>query len=140
MKDAKAIKRFKKSMRRFPTMAERVFDQRLREYKERYRRQIIIGFYIADFVIPNRMLVIEIDGESHDPDYDRRRDAFLTEVGFTVVRIKNEDATTSSLDVIHNYPWMPIERFYSALGLAGARRGVAIQWNRRCVNQTNLFR
>jgi very-short-patch-repair endonuclease len=60
-----------------------------------FRHQQIIGFYIVDFFIPNKLLVIEIDGRIHNrPDrvtHDKLKDNFLKSKGLEVLRIKNED-------------------------------------------------
>jgi leucyl-tRNA synthetase len=51
--------------------------------------------YVADFYCAEKKLIIELDGGIHEiseqADYDRGRDALLTELGYKVVRIKNED-------------------------------------------------
>lgn len=57
----------------------------------KFRRQHPIGPYIADFYCSAAKLVIEIDGEAHDrggkPDHDQKRDAFLNENGYQVLRV-----------------------------------------------------
>lgn len=46
---------------------------------------------IIDFAIPSRNLLVEIDGTSHalKKGNDARRDAWLREVGFQVLRVPN---------------------------------------------------
>ena len=45
------------------------------------------------FRLPGRYLVIELDGSQHaDSDYDRRRDQFMVEQGWSVLRFWNVDA------------------------------------------------
>jgi very-short-patch-repair endonuclease len=65
----------------------------LRPYGARFRRETPIGPYIADFAWLSARLVIEVDGDSHETDggrlHDRRRDAFMIENGFTVLRFDN---------------------------------------------------
>jgi very-short-patch-repair endonuclease len=60
-----------------------------------FRRQHPIGPYIADFACISAMLVVEIDGVTHARDdqhaHDVRRDAYMTQRGWRVVRLKNED-------------------------------------------------
>ena len=55
------------------------------------QRQVVFGFYILDFVIAARLLVIEIDGDNHADQaaYDARRDSFCLEHGLRVLRIPN---------------------------------------------------
>lgn len=59
----------------------------------KFRRQVPIGPYIADFLCADAKLIIEIDGDSHyeggAQDHDRKRDAFLQEKGFAVLRLSN---------------------------------------------------
>lgn len=59
----------------------------------KFRRQVPIGPYIADFLCVDAKLILEIDGDSHyegnAQEHDRQRDIFLQEKGFTVVRLSN---------------------------------------------------
>ena len=59
----------------------------------KFRRQVPVGPYIADFLCVETRLIIEVDGDSHyDNDaqeHDRKRDVFLREKGFTVLRLSN---------------------------------------------------
>ena len=54
-----------------------------------FDRQKIIGNYIVDFYCSNKNVVIEIDGSSHDgkAEYDALRDAYLLDLGLTVIHI-----------------------------------------------------
>ena len=66
-------------------------DRRLGEFK--FRRQMPIGPYIADFCCPSLKLIVELDGGVHlrRTDSDARRDSWLTaRTGFTVLRFENE--------------------------------------------------
>src|SRR4051812_11950505 len=51
----------------------------------KFRRQVSIGRYVADFYCHERKLIIELDGGVHsDPDqqaHDRNRDAYLLSLG-----------------------------------------------------------
>ena len=92
--------------RREPTMAEAAMwkilrDRRLGEIK--FRRQMPIGTYIADFCCPALKLVIELDGGVHvlRVDDDARRDAWLRAAGFTVLRFDNEAALKNPAVVLH---------------------------------------
>jgi very-short-patch-repair endonuclease len=54
----------------------------------KFRRQRPIGSYIVDFVCLERKLVIEVDGGQHavDMEYDQRRDEYLRDEGYVVLR------------------------------------------------------
>jgi len=57
----------------------------------RFRRQVPIGPYIADFACLNPRVVVEVDGDSHLGRAESARTAFLEAQGFSVIRIDNED-------------------------------------------------
>ena len=59
----------------------------------KFRRQVLIGNYIADFVCGRAKLIIELDGSQHADalEYDARRTAFLQSEGYQVLRIWNND-------------------------------------------------
>ncbi|BCH24125.1 hypothetical protein MesoLjLb_39100 [Mesorhizobium sp. L-8-3] len=82
-------------MRRAPTDAEEKLWAELRDRRLdriKFRRQVPVGTYIADFVCLDAKLIIEIDGSQHgEPDYDRVRDAELKSRGFRVLRFWNDD-------------------------------------------------
>jgi very-short-patch-repair endonuclease len=63
----------------------------LRGELPRFRRQHPIGPYTADFCCASAKLVIEVDGAAHTDDrqiaHDQRRDAYLRELGYSVLRI-----------------------------------------------------
>lgn len=50
-------------------------------------------FFIADFYCAASNLVIEIDGKIHDysEEHDHNRDLICNELGYNVIRIKNEE-------------------------------------------------
>lgn len=79
-----------------------------------FRRQHIIGCYIADFVCIRRKLIIEIDGGYHSQeeqiikDYLRTED--LNKMGFEVMRFTNDEIYSNLsevLDKIFNYISVP---------------------------------
>ena len=92
------IKEYVKKHRSNPTAAEDALWQSLRDKQlggHKFRRQHIIGKYIADFVCLQEKLVIEIDGLIHQlPDVhenDIARESWLKEQGFEVIRFTNEE-------------------------------------------------
>lgn len=50
-------------------------------------------YYIADFYCSEKKLIIELDGKIHDfqKEKDQFRDEILVDLGFRVLRLKNED-------------------------------------------------
>jgi len=84
-----------KQMRRQPTPAEHRLWQILRAKRlagYKFKRQLPIDGYIADFACPARRLIIEADGGQHsDKAYDEQRDAYLSGQGFRVLRFWNND-------------------------------------------------
>ena len=69
-----------------------------------FRRQHIIGCYIADFVCLKKSLIIEVDGGYHSQekqiinDYLRTQD--LERMGFKVMRFSNEEIMTNISNVL----------------------------------------
>jgi very-short-patch-repair endonuclease len=59
----------------------------------RFRRQVPIGPYIADFVCFEAKLVIEVDGGQHndDAEKDARRTALMESQGYRVLRFWNNE-------------------------------------------------
>jgi very-short-patch-repair endonuclease len=85
-----------KAMRREMTPPERRLWLELKAKRfggAKFRRQQVIGSYIADFACRMPMLIIEVDGESHADrqDYDETRTLFLKARGYRVLRFKNAD-------------------------------------------------
>jgi very-short-patch-repair endonuclease len=59
----------------------------------RFRRQTVLGRYIADFVCLEARLVIELDGNHHveRQGYDRERDNWMHQQQFQVLRFWNHE-------------------------------------------------
>ena len=57
----------------------------------KFRRQKVIGTYIADFAANGPKLVVELDGDTHVASevYDAARTKFLENKGYRVVRYSN---------------------------------------------------
>jgi very-short-patch-repair endonuclease len=60
----------------------------------KFRRQAVIGKFIADFVCYERRLIVEVDGPSHEDAEqqakDQERDVWLGEQKFRILRLPNE--------------------------------------------------
>lgn len=85
-------RQFARRMRREPTLNERTLWKLLRDRRLeglKFRRQVPLGRYIADFVCLRHRLVVEADGPFHGEEHDRERDAWLTSQGFRVLRFPN---------------------------------------------------
>jgi very-short-patch-repair endonuclease len=89
----------------------------------RFRRQVAIGPYVADFVCFNPRLIVELDGSQHaDSEHDRLRDRWFADDDFRVLRIWNGDLLknrTGVLDAI----WNALQRPSSALRAPSPARG-----------------
>ena len=59
----------------------------------KFRRQVRIGPYIADFVCLDPLIVVEVDGGQHAEAraYDARRDDYMRAQGFRVLRFWNNE-------------------------------------------------
>lgn len=58
----------------------------------KFRRQEVIGRTIVDFYCPAARLVVEVDGDTHaDPVREARRDAYLGQLGLTVLHVGNPE-------------------------------------------------
>jgi very-short-patch-repair endonuclease len=54
----------------------------------KFTRQFPVGSYFADFACWERMLLVEVDGSQHaESGYDKRRDAHLLNVGYSILRV-----------------------------------------------------
>ena len=85
---------YARELRSTMTKEERTLWHRfLKSYPLRFRRQEIIGNYIADFYCAAAKLVIELDGSQHFAPGQQLRDAVRTvypgDLGLTVLRIPN---------------------------------------------------
>ena len=70
----------------------------------RFKAQHPICHFIADFYSHNARLVIELDGNIHDPieqqEYDANRTYILNEFGLRVIRFRNEEVFNSIDEVL----------------------------------------
>ena len=80
----------------------------------KFRRQMPIGPFIADFACTKHRLVIELDGSQHAENRaDARRDAFLAREGWRVLRfwnaevVENPDAVLWRIGQAIGVEWHP---------------------------------
>ncbi|MEG6509092.1 endonuclease domain-containing protein [Methyloligella sp. 2.7D] len=77
-------------------------DRRFRGVK--FRRQVPIGSYVADFASKKLGLIIEVDGGQHAEltmEKDAQRTAYLEQQGFRVIRFWNNDVLKNIEGVMH---------------------------------------
>ena len=99
-----------RKLRNQATDAERLLWRHLRLRQLggfRFRRQVPVDGYVADFACMEVKLVIELDGGQHQEQTarDGRRDAFISAKGYRVLRFWNNqvfEETNAVLEVILN--------------------------------------
>ena len=92
-----------REMRRDPVLYERRLWKLLRDRRLdglKFRRQMVIGRYIVDFVCLRHRLIIEADGPTHEDSlHDADRDAFLRSQDFRLLRFANSAAVSPASPV-----------------------------------------
>lgn len=85
-------------MRSNMTKCEHIIWEHLRAkrfYGYKFKRQVLIGNYIADFVCINPKLIIEIDGGQHNEpeniNNDEVRTNYFNKEGYKVIRFWNNE-------------------------------------------------
>ena len=91
------LKEFARKNRKNQTPAENYFWRVLKETKFpiSFKRQFIIGDYIADFANVDASIIVEIDGAYHSEpiqiENDAVRSAWLNRMGWHVIRFTNDE-------------------------------------------------
>ena len=85
-----------RTLRRDSTDAERRLWSALRNRRLdgiRFRRQVVLGRYVADFCSAHPKLVVELDGAQHEDQksYDEARTRYLEGQGYAVLRFWNAE-------------------------------------------------
>lgn len=87
--------------------AEKMLWESLRRRQivnKRFLRQYGVGRYVIDFYCPEIKLALEIDGNTHDSEdekkYDKNRQSEIENFGIQFLRIKNDDIFGRIEDVI----------------------------------------
>ena len=57
----------------------------------KFRRQHVIGSCIVDFFCPQKALIVEVDGDTHDREEDAIRDRLNGHRGYATIRFTNAD-------------------------------------------------
>jgi very-short-patch-repair endonuclease len=108
---------FARRLRRSQTDAERVIWFRLRDRRLnglKFKRQVPIDKYIADFCCAEARLIIELDGGQHAVRDETNRTAILEAMGYLVLRFWNNDVLSNTdsvleeiLNAINRHPQEP---------------------------------
>ncbi|MCF8719188.1 endonuclease domain-containing protein [Nitrospina gracilis] len=95
---------FSKHLRRNLTDAERALWTTLRNRQitnHKFRRQVTLGNYVADFVCMEKRLIVEVDGGQHmDSEKDAERTAWLESQGYCVLRFWNDEVLKNKEGVV----------------------------------------
>ena len=100
------LKVYASENKKYQTEAEKMLWLHLRGNKLglHFRRQHIIGCYIADFVCLKKKIIIEVDGGYHSQPAQAIKDYYRTEqlesLGFKVLRFRNEDIYSNVVFVL----------------------------------------
>ncbi|WP_017931200.1 endonuclease domain-containing protein [Robiginitomaculum antarcticum] len=87
---------FARQLRKSQSDAETIFWQKIRSRRFcrlKFKRQVPIDKYIADFVCEHEKLIIELDGHQHNENiaYDDARTEIMQRYDYRIWRIRNED-------------------------------------------------
>lgn len=93
------------------TYAEKVFKVKLKEAGIEYEFQKAFNdskrLYIVDFYLPNRWIIIEVDGGYHNTleqqERDKERQLWFENNGYYIWRISNKEANEMSIDHLVKY-------------------------------------
>ncbi len=98
------LKGRRKELRNNQTEAENLLWEKLRRNQlgYKFKRQHSIGRFILDFYCPEKKLAIELDGAQHleNKQYDKEREAYLSEFGIKTLRFWNSEVTKDLNSVI----------------------------------------
>lgn len=110
------LKKLLSKKRKAGILSEVIFWKKVRAkifHNIDFDRQRIIGNYIVDFYVKNLVLVIEIDGWSHDTKeiYDEVRHKYLESLGLKIFRITDFDVKNNLSVVMKDLEEFIIENF-----------------------------
>ncbi|HEY1836746.1 MAG TPA: DUF559 domain-containing protein [Rhizomicrobium sp.] len=86
-----------KAMRHEPVVTEKLFWSIARNCQLdglKFKRQVPVGPFIADFLCAEHRLIVELDGPFHSAARDSNRDAYLSERGYRVLRFTNKETAS----------------------------------------------
>src|SRR5690606_27853089 len=84
-------------------------DRRFAAYK--FRRQVPVGPYVADFICFEARLIVELDGSQHAQSaHDATRDAWLANQDFLVKRFWNDEVVRNLDSVLDTIAAVVVDR------------------------------
>ena len=94
-------------LRQEETKSERILWRKLRNrqlHGLKFRRQVPIGKYVADFVCVEKKIIIELDGYMHawSKKKDEKRDYYLLQKRFRVIRFRNSQIKKNMNKVLNS--------------------------------------
>ena len=103
------LKNTARTLRKNMTEPERLLWSRIRRKQLRgfqFYRQKTVGNYIVDFYCPSARIIIEVDGGQHFEEQGRKkdkiRDAYLSKLGFEVLRFPNWEVMRNVDDIVED--------------------------------------
>ncbi|MFD1303617.1 endonuclease domain-containing protein [Methylobacterium marchantiae] len=97
------LRAFACEQRRLRTLAEDAFWRHVRGSRLRglrFRRQVPLPPYIAEFLCASARVIVELDKAPHDATARRDRDAWLREQGFEVLPFPNDRVLSDLASVL----------------------------------------
>ena len=98
-KSIKVLLRFAKQNRLKWTKEEKLLNGWLSNWKIKHQNQAVIHPYIADILLTDYPVIIELDGSQHEfnKTYDNERNWYMTQQGYIVLRIQNIEMNDKAL-------------------------------------------
>ena len=97
-------KEIRKELRKNQTSQEVILWAKLRNNQTKYKwkRQVSIGPYIADFYCWKKLLVVELDGAQHldNKEYDKDREKYFLNLGIKTLKFWNNEVNANIEGVI----------------------------------------
>ncbi len=90
-------------MRKASTPFEVMLWNQLKSAKldgHKFRRQHVIDHCIVDFFCPEKGLIVEVDGDTHDAVKDAIRDQRHADLGYNTIRFTNADVGKNMAGVL----------------------------------------
>lgn len=96
----KTLTKYSREHRKNPTEAELFLKKQFQRWKIKFRSQRPIDYYIVDFILIDYRMIVEVDGNSHigKEIYDKKREMYLKNLGYSFLRLTNEEVLSGSVD------------------------------------------